>query len=155
MARKRSLMRKLSIVLAVVIVLTAVAGVIGWYKLFRELPQPDWVTATPEMRFKYGSIGGEHDAGIPYWLVMVLPRMFPEYLPGQGGYASLGVPWEQGQELPVGFTKKVIGFPRVANNCAVCHTATFRKKENENPTFVVAGPGHTTNVEGLDRKSVV
>src|SRR3712207_8641624 len=40
-----------------------------------------------------------------------------------GGYFALGVPWEQGQELPVGFTKKVIGFPRVANTCAVCHTA--------------------------------
>ena len=38
---------------------------------------------------------------------------FPDKLPGPGGYASLGVSWEQGQELPVGFTKKVIGFPRV------------------------------------------
>ncbi len=142
-------MRRLLTALVILIVLTAVAGVIGWYKLFRELPQPAWVTETPEMRFKYGSIGAEHDAGIPYWLVIVLPRMFPEYLPGPGGYASLGVPWEQGRELPVGFTKKVIGFPRVANNCAVCHTATFRKQDNEIPTLIVAGPGHTTNVEGF------
>ena len=29
------------------------------------------------MRFKYGSIGAEHDAGIPYWIFYVLPRMFP------------------------------------------------------------------------------
>ncbi len=58
--------------------------------------------------------------------------------------------WEQGQELPVGFTKKVIGFPRVANNCAVCHTVSYRLAENENPRFVTAGPAHT-NVEAYFR----
>ncbi len=58
---------------------------------------------------------------------------------------------KQGQELPVGFTKKTIGFPRVANNCAVCHTATYRTRPDETPVFVVASPGHTTNVEGFFR----
>ena len=133
------------------LLLIGIGALVGWYKFFREEPQPDWVTETPEMRFKYGSIGAEFDAGIPYWIFIELPKIFPDLLPGPGGYASLGVPWEQGQELPVGFTKKVIGFPRVANNCAVCHTATYRSKDNEIPTFVVAGPGHTTNVEGFFR----
>ena len=122
----------------------------GWYKFFREEPQPDWVMSTPDMRFKYASIGGEFDAGIPYWIFYVMPRMFPEKLPGVGGLASLGAAWEQGQELPVGFTKKTIGFPRVANNCAVCHMVSYRAKLNENPTFVTAGPGHT-NVEAYFR----
>ena len=76
--------------LVLLLVLVA-GGTIGWYKLLREEPQPNWVTATPEMRFKYGSIGAEHDAGIPYWIFFVLPRMVPEKLPGPGGYASLGV----------------------------------------------------------------
>jgi hypothetical protein len=133
------------------LVLGVVGAFVGWYKFFREEAQPDWVTATPEMRFKYGSIGAEFDAGIPYWIFYVLPRMFPEKLPGPGGYASLGVPWEPGQELPVGFTKKVIGFPRVGNNCAVCHTASYRSKPDEQPTFVVAGPGQTTNVQAFFR----
>lgn len=124
---------------------------VSWYKFFRELPQPDWVSATAEMRFKYGSIGAEHNAGIPYWIFYVMPRMFADKLPGPGGYASLGVPWEQGQALPIGFTEKTIGFPRVGNNCAVCHTASYRTKVNENPTFVVAGPAHTTNVEAFFR----
>ena len=141
--------RKWGIILFLLLVLLAVGGVVGWHKLLREFPQDAWVTESPETRFKYGSIGGEHDAGLPYWLVVVLPRMFPEYLPASGGYAALGVPWEQGKELPVGFTKKVIGFPRVGNNCAVCHTATYRRKKDENPTFVLAAPGHTTNVEGF------
>ena len=139
----------LKVVLLGVVLLLAVGGYVGWYKFFREEPQPEWVTATPEMRFMYGSIGGEHDAGIPYWIFVVLPRMFPDLLPGPGGYASLGVPWEQGRELPAGFTRKVIGFPRVGNNCAVCHTTTYRATEDDDPTFVVAGPGHTTDVEGF------
>lgn len=141
----------LATLLILVLIVGALLGALGWYKFFRELPQPAWATETPEMRFKYGSIGAEHDAGIPYWIFYVMPRMFADKLPGPGGYASLGVPWEQGKELPVGFTKKVIGFPRVANNCAVCHTTTYRTKPNENPTFVVAGPGHTTDVEAFFR----
>ncbi|RZU02489.1 c-type cytochrome [Rivibacter subsaxonicus] len=143
--------RWFKLALLLVGVLVAVGAYIAWDRGFRERPQPAWVTATPEMRFKYGSIGAEHDAGIPYWIFYVLPRMFPEKLPGPGGYASLGVPWEQGQELPVGFTKKTIGFPRVANTCAVCHVATWRASLTDTPHFVVAGPGHTTDVEGFFR----
>jgi mono/diheme cytochrome c family protein len=139
------------IALIIVVMLGAGGGIIGWQKLLREEPQPAWVTSTPDMRFKYGSIGAEHDAGIPYWIFYVLPRMFPEKLPGPGGYASLGVAWEQGQELPIGFTKKVIGFPRVANNCASCHTASYRKRADENPTFVPAGPNHTLNLQAFFR----
>ncbi len=141
----------LTTLILVVLVGGAVLAFVGWYKFFRAEPQPDWVTATPEMRFKYGSIGAENDAGIPYWIFYVMPRMFPEKLPRPGGYAALGGPWELGQELPVGFTKKVIGFPRVANNCAVCHTASYRMHADENPTFVVAGPGHTTDVQAYFR----
>jgi mono/diheme cytochrome c family protein len=137
--------------LLILALLAFAGGMIGWQKFFREEPQPDWVMSTPEMRFKYGSIGAEYDAGIPYWIFYVLPRMFPEKLPGPGGYASLGVAWEQGQELPVGFTKKVIGFPRVANNCAACHTATYRKSPNENPIFVPTGPNHTLNLQAFFR----
>src|SRR5258705_879463 len=137
--------------LLLLVVLAGVGAAVGWYKFFREEPQPDWVTATPDMRFKYGSIGAENDAGIPYWIFFVLPRMFPEKLPGPGGYAALGVAWEQGQELPIGFTKKVIGFPRVANNCASCHTASYRKSVNDNPVFVPTGPNHTLNLQAFFR----
>ena len=139
------------IALLLVAVVAGVGAAIGWYKFLREEPQPDWVTATPDMRFKYGSIGAEHDAGIPYWIFFVLPRMFPEKLPGPGGYASLGVAWEQGQELPIGFTKKTIGFPRVANNCASCHTASYRRSANDNPVFVPTGPNHTLDLQAFFR----
>ncbi|MFL6576395.1 MAG: hypothetical protein ACJ8MR_07250 [Povalibacter sp.] len=143
--------RKLLAILGTVGVIVAAGGLFTWYKFFRDVPQPAWVTADPEMRFKYGSIGGEQDAGIPYWIFYVLPRMFPEKMPGPDGFASFGFSWEQGQELPVGFVKKTIGFERVGNNCATCHTASYRTIEDSNPVFVTAGPGHTFNLEAMFR----
>lgn len=141
--------RRCWIVLGVLLVLGAVFGYIGWDRFFREGPEPQWANA--EERFKYGSIGGEETAGIPYWLFYVLPRVFPDKLPGPGGYASLGVAWEQGQELPVGFTKKRIGFDRVANNCAVCHTASYRAIADENPHFVPTGPNQRLRLQAFFR----
>jgi mono/diheme cytochrome c family protein len=143
--------RKLWIALGVIAAIVAVGALFTWYKFFREEPQPDWIRNDPEMRFKYGSIGAERDAGIPYWIFYVLPRVFPDKIPGSNGFASFGVSWEQGQELPVGFTKKVVGFARVANNCAACHTANYRLNENEVPRFYTAAPGHTLNLEGVFR----
>ena len=150
-AASRRKWRVLWTVLSILAVLAVGLAFVGWYKFFREEPQPDWILKDPDMRFKYGSIGAERDAGIPYWIFYVMPRLFPEKLPGPGGYASLGVSWEQGQELPIGFTKKVVGFARVGNNCASCHTTNYRKSENENPTFVNAGPGHTLYLVGFFR----
>jgi mono/diheme cytochrome c family protein len=143
--------RKILVSVAVLAVLAVLGGSFTWYKFFREEPQADWITKNPDMRFKYGSIGAERDAGMPYWIFYVLPRMFPDKLPKPGGLAALGVSWEQGQELPIGFTKKVVGFPRVANNCASCHAAGYRTSLTENPVFVGAGPGHTLYLEGLFR----
>ena len=143
---RRSRGRSLLAALVVLLALGAAGAAFAWYKFFREEPQPEWITGDPEMRFKYGSIGAERDAGIPYWIFYVLPRLFPDKLPGPGGYAAFGVAWEEGQELPVGFTRKVVGFPRVANNCAVCHTASYRIDAQSAPVFVPAGPNHTLNL---------
>ncbi|MDP1680904.1 MAG: c-type cytochrome [Burkholderiales bacterium] len=141
--------RWLKITLVVLLVLGAVGGFTAWYKFFREVPQPAFANA--EERFKYGSIGGENEAGLPYWLYLVLPRLFPEHLPGPGGYASLGLPWEPGHDTPIGFTKKTVGFPRVSQTCAVCHTTSYRVSHDSNPVFIPAGPGHTTDIQGFFR----
>jgi len=142
--------------LLVLILLLAAGAYLGWERGFREQPQPAWVFESAESRFKYGSIGAEHDAGVPYWIFYVLPRVFPEKFRqdgriAPGGYAALGVAWEEGQELPVGFTKKTIGFPRVANNCAACHTTTYRLSADAKPVFVTAGAGHTVNIQNFFR----
>ncbi|MBL8439106.1 MAG: hypothetical protein JNM61_12980 [Zoogloeaceae bacterium] len=147
----RSCYRSVLTILGIFFILAGILGVYGWYKFFREEAQPAWITQDPDMRFKYGSIGAENDAGIPYWIFYVLPRMFPDKLPGPGGYASFGVAWEPGQELPIGFTKKTIGFARVANTCSVCHTASYRVSEDSNPVYVLTGPNHTLNLEAFFR----
>jgi mono/diheme cytochrome c family protein len=96
--------------------------------------------ATPiEEQFKYGSIGAEDREGIPYWIWQVLPRMFADKLP-PGGYGALGMIWESGHDTPIGFAKKTIwGVPRVAINCAFCHTQTFRTSADAAARVVLAG----------------
>ena len=128
-------------------VISAFAGWFAWVKFFREGPERAFANETE--RFKYGSIGGEAETGLPYWIWLVLPRVFPEYLPGSGGYASVGLVWEEGEEMPVGFTKKVVGFPRVGTNCALCHVGTYRSKREEVPTLVTGAPNHTFNPKAL------
>ncbi|MEK6374944.1 MAG: hypothetical protein AABO58_19890 [Acidobacteriota bacterium] len=141
--------RTLRITGIVLFVLLAFVGWGAWYKLLRVVPQPPFDSG--HERFKYGSIGAEDSAGIPYWILYVLPRVFPDKLPGPNGYASFGVAWEMGKELPIGFTKKTIGFERVAQNCSVCHAASYRLRPWANPRFVPTGPNHTFNLEAFFR----
>jgi mono/diheme cytochrome c family protein len=142
--------RKLKKFALVVVVLAVPIGIFTWYQFFRQVDQPDWITGDPEMNFLYGSIGSESQAGIPYWIVVVLPRIFgPEYLPGPGGYASVGLPWEEGKEFPVGFSKKTIGFERVGFNCALCHATQYRLNAEDTPTIVAAGGSHTADIQAL------
>jgi hypothetical protein len=75
----------------------------------------------------------------------VLPRVFGDLLPGPGGYRAFGIPWEEGRELPVGFSKKTMGFPRVTQTCAICHAASYRTSPDATPVIVPTGPSHTTN----------
>ncbi len=123
--------------LTVVVILGAILGSFVWYKLFRKVPLH---YETAEEHFKYGSVGAEEPSGVPYLIWLVLPRMFPEKLPGQGGYSALGAVWEEGHELPIGFTKMTIGFPRVGVNCAVCHTTTVRTTPKDKPMIFLGGP---------------
>ena len=134
----------------VFIAILLVIGVLfGWYKFFRVVPQPAF--ASEEERFKYGSIGAENTRGLPYWIWVVLPRIFPEYVPGPGGYKAFGLVWEEGKEIPVGFSKQTIGFPRIANNCAICHTGTWRASPEDKIHVVATAPSHTTDVQGMIR----
>ncbi|MGH7506572.1 MAG: hypothetical protein ACRELX_13010, partial [Longimicrobiales bacterium] len=136
--------------IAIVLLVVGVPlGVFGWYKLFRQVPQPEWITSDPEQNFLHGSIGSEAQAGIPYWIVVVLPRIFDDLLPGPGGYASLGLPWKEGDELPAGFSKKTVGFDRVGFNCALCHATQYRTVPDETPTIVAAGGSNTADIQGL------
>ena len=106
---------------------------------------PSSAPSPEEERFKYGSLGAEADLGIPYPIFHVLPRVFGDLLPGPGGYRAFGIPWEEGRELPVGFSKKTMGFPRITQTCAICHAASYRTAPDATPVIVPTGPSHTTN----------
>jgi hypothetical protein len=143
---KRRTKRNVLLVVAAVLVIVCISA---WSNLWREMPQPGWITADQRTNFLYGSVGAEGDAGIPYWIWLAMPRMFPEYMPGNGGYVSVGLSWEQGREMPAGFSKKTVGYVRVAGNCALCHAASFRTGPDQGPEVLPAVPGRATDVQGL------
>ena len=80
--------------------------------------------------------GRRRISGIPYPIFHVLPRVFGDLLPGPGGYRAFGIPWEEGRELPVGFSKKTMGFPRITQTCAICHAASYRIAPDATPVIV-------------------
>lgn len=138
------------IILVGVIALAVGLGGIVWNRFFRERPQA-FADHTMETYFKYGSIGTENNAGIPYWLWLILPKMFPDYLPGPGGWTALGFYREAGQEVPVGFSKKTIGVDRVGINCAACHVSQVRRPGEAVPHIYLGGPGNTVDILGYQR----
>ena len=89
--------------------------------------------------FKYGSIGSEPGGSLrlaiggllpPYEIFKVLPQVCPDKLPG--GYASLGLIFEKGHDLPIGVSRRRrLGLDQVGLNCAVCHTGTVRESRND------------------------
>jgi hypothetical protein len=107
---------------------------------------------SPEEHFKYGSVGIEDNEGLPYWIWQVLPRMFPDKLPRPGGLGAVGLVWEPGRELPVGFAqKRVLGGDRVAINCAFCHTAGYRRFPGDTLHLVPGGPGNLVDPQAYVR----
>ena len=130
------------IVIGVLLVLAAVGGWVTYDRFFREEPAPYF--ASDEDHFLFGSVGTEAEQGVPYWIWLVLPRIFPEYLPGPGGYASIGILSRDGHEMPIGLSKVTVGFPRVGINCAMCHTASVRARPDDIPTIYPAAASHQT-----------
>jgi hypothetical protein len=149
-ARKRRDWLRIGAAVFIAIAALAVPAIVyGWYKFFREVDQPASITRDPATNFLYGSIGGEAEGGIPYWILVALPRVFDDLMPGPGGYASLGLPWAEGRELPAGFSKKTVGFDRVGFNCALCHATQYRLDPGSTPVIVAAGGSNTADVQGL------
>ena len=134
------------LVVVCLVVLVAVAGVFAYDGFFRTEPAPYF--QSDEDHFLYGSVGTEAEQGIPYWIWLVLPRIFPEYLHGPGGYASIGVLSRDGRhEMPIGLSKATVGYPRVGMNCAMCHAASFRATPDEVPTIYPAAASHQTGAQ--------
>lgn len=118
-----------------------VLGLGAWFLLLRPVAQP--ATNDPAQLFNHGSIGNETAQGLPYWIWRVLPKVFPDLLPGdQDGYGAIGVFWPSGDPVPVGLSVKTLGaIPRVAPNCAFCHQGSYRLAPEDAARLVTAGPG--------------
>jgi mono/diheme cytochrome c family protein len=120
------------------------------YAALRFLPDSAVTHADPVEHFKYGSTGGERESGFPYWIWKALPQVCAEHLPGSG-YASLGMSFEPGHDLPVGVSKRRnLGIDRVFLNCAVCHTSTVRETPDSPPHLIVGMPAHRFDIRAFE-----
>jgi hypothetical protein len=142
--------RRARVIAAAAIVLIAIVGV---YLLARFTSNSPVTYESVEDKFKYGSTGGEIDAGIPYSVWMALPDLFPELLPDKTpgrGYRSLGFLYEAGKDLPIGISKRrVQGIDRVFFNCAICHVGSVRDTPSSTPRYVVGMPSNTVDLRGF------
>jgi hypothetical protein len=139
------------LVLAILALLAAALGWFAYDRLFRE-EFPSY--SSDAEHFKYGSIGNDGAAGIPFAIWVALPRVFPEYLPGPGGYASLGLRWEDGRgplQAPIGFSLARVGVDRISITCAVCHVTNYRMREGERLRFALGGPSNALDVLAYQR----
>ena len=110
-----------------------------------------------EEHFKYGSLGGERNLGIPYWIWRAVPRLcpelFPDRLPGDRGLESIGMLYEGDRTLPVGVSRRRhLGIDRVFMNCAVCHTSTYRTSENSSPVMVLGMPANQFQLMEFEKR---
>ena len=133
--------RSTRIAIAAVVILAATGAMFTYNTFFRDEPAPYFESDADH--FLFGSVGTEAE-GVPYWIWLVLPRIFPDLMPGAVGYPSLGLLSKPGYEMPVGLSRVTLGVPRVGINCAMCHTATVRLRPDGLPTIVPAAPSHQT-----------
>lgn len=131
--------------------------------MFRILDDEPVTFADPRDHFKYGTTGGERGwkqqfgFGIPYWIWVALPELFPEYLPDKmpgRGYASLGMIYEDGKDprfdLPIGMSmRRVMGVDRVYFTCSVCHTGSVREAPDAPRTIVLGMPANVLDFGGV------
>ena len=112
--------------------------------------------SSDEEFFKYGSIGNDGAAGIPYPIWVALPQVCAKQLPpGGNGYASFGFLWEAGRDQsrdpPVGFSRAKVGVERMSINCAVCHTTRARFTNEAEPRLYSGGAGNTIDIQSYQR----
>ncbi len=66
---------------------------------------------------------------MPYWIWLVLPRIFPEYLNDKGGFLSLGFQWQAGEETPIGIHKSSNKLSE-SLSCNSCHSGASSLVKN-------------------------
>jgi hypothetical protein len=115
--------------------------------------QPDGPSfSNIDEHFKYGSVGTEERAGLPYWIWRVLPQIFEDKLPKRPGtgYERIGFISEAGRpphSRPIGTSFTPGRFARVGLNCATCHVGSYRETPTS-PRQIVSGmPGNQMDLQ--------
>jgi hypothetical protein len=146
------LSRAIGVAAVAILVLVLLAGV--W--VFMSVRADDPVTYSEiTEHFKYGSIGSEPGGSLlqpvggvlpPYWIFRALPSICSDKLPG--GYASLGLIFESGHDLPIGVARRRrLGIDQVGLNCAVCHTSTVRDTPDGAQRVVLGMPANRLDLQ--------
>jgi hypothetical protein len=149
---------RLARLLAAAIVAAGIAAAILGVWVFLSLRSDRPVTYDDiTMHFKYGSIGSEPGGSLldpiggvlpPYWVFKNLPDVCPDRLPG--GYASLGLIFEPGRDVPIGVSRRRrLGIDQVGLNCAVCHTSTVRDRPDAPPRIVLGMPSQQLDLQAF------
>lgn len=100
--------------------------------------------------FKYGSIGAEERAGIPYWIWRVLPTLFADKLPNRPGegYERLGFLSDGAAHgRPIGTSYRDERVALVGLNCATCHVGTVRSAPDAPRQIVVGMPANQMDLQ--------
>ena len=130
------------------IAITGIVGYAFWDNMIRA--EPDTVYPNPVEQFKHGAIGLGVQSRIPLYLFEVMPELCGNLLPQpKNGWASLGMLFEDGQELPVGFAKRHIGYPSVEPTCSACHTGSYRATLGGKREITLGSPSQQLNLQGF------
>ncbi|PON11173.1 hypothetical protein C2W62_46225, partial [Candidatus Entotheonella serta] len=144
MAVKRG--KKIILTIVVILIIILAVGLVR--RITSDVPV---VYDDIENHYKYGSTGGERGSGlqpgfgIHYWIWVIMPELFHEYLPDQTpgrGYTSFGMLYEPNRDprfdLPIGISTRLTqGIDRVYFNCASCHTGSVRETPSSDPQYVI------------------
>lgn len=137
-----------------------ILGVLGYvgYGVYEYLvkAEPDVTYDDPEEQFKYGAIGLAQASRVPLYIWDVAPELCSDLLPEHGrggdakkGWASLGMLYEPGKDLPVGFARREIGYPAVEPNCALCHTGNYQTSPDAESQLILGGSAHLLDLESF------
>jgi mono/diheme cytochrome c family protein len=128
----------LKIGIGVLLVLLAAGGYLA-KRLMADVPV---AYADPAEHYKYGSIGGDVENGLPLAIMEVLPTAFPEYLPegAPHDWTAFGFIQEPGQPMPIGFSVRQHQVARTGLNCAGCHVGTWRAAADQPATMYLGAP---------------
>lgn len=139
------------------LVTATVLGLLG-YGLYANLvrAEPDTVFDDPVEQLKYGAIGLSMANRVPLYIWNVAPELCADLLPAHGrggdakkGWASLGMLYEPGKDVPIGFATRRIGYPSVEPNCALCHTGSYQTAPDAQPQVILGGSAHELDLESF------